>query len=287
MNNIKKITALFIALCVFVPAAILSSCGDGNKSAVEEFVEQVTAYSLTSRAVEKTRSLDSFDATLDVKISTNVAGANVAFPIKTKVTAEGLKSGAAKYYVGTESSGLGSAAKREEFYEGDWCYTVSAGVGTKKRVEGGGAVCEAVETINSIQQVLPAMLLVDVTINDAGDGTKVVSVPIPDDTFEDIFNDLVDEMTVETVNNSLEGAAEITSYRGYNATVRVAVSRDGYVKSYAINFDVDITAKVTLLFLQTTTTMTANVDAVLTYDEPGKPATIVFPEGYVDFPEVK
>jgi hypothetical protein len=74
-------------------------------------------------------------------------------------------------------------------------------------------------------------------------------------------------MTVQTVNGSLDGAAEITSYRGYNATVRVVVSRDGYVKSYAINFDLDVTANVTVLFFKTSTTLTANIDAELTYNE--------------------
>jgi hypothetical protein len=62
--------------------------------------------------------------------------------------------------------------RSESYYEGDWCYTVNTGVGSKRQVEGGGEVSEAVETINSIQQVLPAMLLVDVTITDGDDGAQ-------------------------------------------------------------------------------------------------------------------
>ena len=285
MSKIKKAAALALVLCVL--AALVSSCGDGKKTAVEELIEQVTAYSLTSRAVEKTRALESFDAMLDVKIKTNIAGADLTVPIKTNVKAAGLKDRVPVYYTCADTSAVGGAAKSESFYEGNWCYSVNAGVGTKKRVEGGGAVCEAVETINSIQQVLPAMLLVDVTIEDGEDGLKTVSVPIPDDTFEELFNEFVDEMTVETVNGALEGAAEITSYRGYNATVRIAVSKEGYVKSYALNFDLDVTANVTIIFLKTTTTLTANVDAELTYTDPGTPVTIAFPEGYKDFPETK
>jgi len=273
-----------MALCavIFVP-----SCGEGKKNAVEEFVEQVTAYSLTSRAVEKTRALDSFDATLDVTIKTKIAGADVNVPIETKVRAAGLKGVSPVYYSGTDATVFGSAIKSESFYEGDWCYTVSGGVGTKKQVESGGSVCEAVETINSIQQVLPAMLLVDVTIENGEDGLRTVSVPIPDEKFEEIFSEFVNEMTVETVNSSLEGAAEITSYRGYNAVVRVAVNKDGYVKSYAINFDLDVTANVTVIIFKTTTTLTGNVDAVLTYNDPGTPVSITFPAGYKDFPETK
>ena len=287
MTGLKKAAALILAICIFAMATLLSSCGDGKKNTIEELVEQVTAYSLTSRAVEKTRNRDSFDARLDVKIKTNIAGADVSVPISSKVMAAGLKSATPTYYTGTDTAVLGSVVKSESYYEGDWCYTVNAGVGTKKQVEGGGEVSEAVETINSIQQVLPAMLLVDVTITDGEDGIRTVSVPIPDDKFEEIFNDLVSEMTVQTVNSSLEGAAEITSYRGYNATVRVAVNKDGYVKSYAINFDLDVTANVTVLIFKTTTTLTANVDAELTYDQPGKAVTITFPEGYKDFPETK
>lgn len=287
MKGIKKFAALALALCISATAAILSSCGDGEKNAVEEFFEQVTAYSLTSRAVEKTRGLDSFDSVLDVKIKTNIAGADVTVPITSKVMAAGLKSKTPTYYTATDSAVLGSMIRSESYYEGDWCYTVNAGVGTKKPVEGGGEVSEAVETINSIQQVLPAMLLVDVTITDGDDGARTVSVPIPDDKFEEIFNEFVSEMTVQTVNGSLDGAAEITSYRSYNATVRVAVSRDGYVKSYAINFDLDVTANVTVLFFKTSTTLTANIDAELTYNEPGKAVTITFPDGYKDFPETK
>lgn len=277
MKMIKKAAAIALALCIV--AAALSSCGGGKKNAVEELVEQVTAYSLTSRAVEKTRSLDSFDAKLDVNISSNVAGVDIAVPLGTKVKAAGLKGDNAVYYTGTDAG--------ESFYEGDWCYTVSAGIGTKKQVEGGGGVCEAVETINSIQQVLPAMLLVDVTITDDADGLKTVSVPIPDDKFEEIFNEFISNMSVETVNDALEGAAEITSFRGYNAVVRITVSQNGYVKSYAINFDLDVTANVTFLFIKTTTTFTSNVDAVLTYNDPGTPVTITFPAGYKDFPETK
>ena len=131
------------------------------------------------------------------------------------------------------------------------------------------------------------MLLVDVSIDDDENGLKTVSVPIPDDKFEEIFREFVDEMSVETVNGALEGVAEITSYRGYNAVVRITVSKNGYVKSYAINFDLDITANVTVLIFKTTTTFTSNVDAVLTYTDPGTPVSITFPEGYKDFPEAK
>lgn len=285
MKKIGKAAALLAAILIVLAA--FTSCGDGEKNAVEEFVEQMTAYSLTSRAVEKTRKLESFDANLDVNIKTNIAGADVVVPIKTKVRAAGLKSSNPTYYLGTDAAALGQIIKNEAYYEGDWCYTLNSGIGTKKQVEGGGTVSEAVKTINSIQQVLPAMLLVDVTITEGDDGVRTVSVPIPDDKFEELFNDLVSEMTVQTVNNSLDGAAEITSYRGYNAKVRVAVSRDGYVKSYAINFDLDVTANVTVLFFKTSTTMTANIDAELTYNEPGKEVTITFPDGYRDFPEVK
>lgn len=287
MKSIKKLTALVLALCIAATAALMSSCGDGEKNAVEEFFEQLTAYSLTSRAVEKTKDLDSFDATLDVKIKTNIAGADVTVPITSKVMAAGLKGKTPTYYTATDSAVLGSIIKNESFYEGDWCYTVSAGVGTKKQVEGGGEVSEAVETINSIRQVLPAMLLVDVSIEDGEDGLKTVSVPIPDENFEEIFNEFVNEMTVQTVNSSLEGAAEITSYRGYNAVVRIAVNKDGYVESYAINFDLDVSANVTVVFFKTTTTLTGNVDAVLTYNDPGTPVSITFPAGYKDFPETK
>ena len=287
MTIIKKAAALIMAMAVLAAAALLSSCGDGKKNAVEELVEQVTAYSLTSKAVGKTRALDSFDAILDISIKTNIAGADVTVPIKTKVKAAGLKGTSPVYYSGTDMTALGSAVQSESYYEGNWCYTVSAGVGTKKQVEGGGSVCEGVETINSIQQVLPAMLLVDVTIESGENGLKTVSVPIPDEKFEEIFSEFVNEMTVETVNSSLEGAAEITSYRGYNAVVRVAVNKDGYVESYAINFDLDVTANVTVFIFKTTTTLTGNVDAVLTYSDPGKPVTITFPAGYKDFPETK
>ena len=131
------------------------------------------------------------------------------------------------------------------------------------------------------------MLLVDVTIGSDENGLKTVSVPIPDDKFEEIFSEFVNEMTVDAVNGALEGAAEITSYRGYNAVVRITVSENGYVKSYAINFDLDVTANVTVFILKTTTTFTSNVDAVLTYTDPGMPVTITFPEGYKDFPETK
>ena len=285
MKTMKRIASLALALCVIALTALMSSCGNGKKNAVEELVEQVTAYSLSSRAVEKTRSLDSFDAMLEVNISSNIAGVDVAVPLGTKVKAAGLKGTAPVYYSGTGETVFGSAS--ESFYEGEWCYTVTAGVGSKQKVEGGGAVCEGVATINSIQQVLPAMLLVDVTIGSDENGLKTVSVPIPDDKFEEIFSEFVNEMTVDAVNGALEGAAEITSYRGYNAVVRITVSENGYVKSYAINFDLDVTANVTVFILKTTTTFTSNVDAVLTYTDPGMPVTITFPEGYKDFPETK
>ncbi|MBQ9747857.1 MAG: hypothetical protein IJV98_03650 [Clostridia bacterium] len=273
----KKILSLVLAVLMLVSVTVLTSC------------EKETAYSLVSGALEKMETLDSFDATIDMKMKTEMElmGEKVQqdIPMSMAIKASGIQADALKMTFDVDMEVEGEEVSTKVYQEGEWVYMEMFGMGIKMKQGDLTAEYDGMAQIKDMTKPIPEEVLADVEIVKNDDGTKTVTAAIPDDQMQATFPEFADQM----VGTMAEGV-EIDNLSLTNGEVSITVDKNGYIAVYEISFsmslDMDFGAEMGALLGTQIVTLKADVEAVVVYNNAGEPVTVTPMAGYEDFAEV-
>lgn len=261
----KRLFALFLAMCLSVVGVLLSSCQ-----------REPTAEELLNKASEKTAALESYSAVMDMKINMNIMGISMDVPMTVDMKVKNLQPNPtvlAKYNM----SMFGQDIAMDLYMEDGWMYLSMQGTdfteGQQYKTNYDEVMDEYDFTgdMQDLMQDIPEDLLADVVPVKNDDGSRTVTVSIPDDVFDEVFTDLIAEM------GEVSGAVGDVAIK--DAVMEATVLKSGYYSDYKVEF-----------------TMTMNVSGMETdcsasvsvhFNDPGTKVEVTPPEGYQDYPELE
>ena len=250
----KKLISLFLALSLLLCTMMaLTSCG-----------EEETPERMIVSALEKTNALDDYAGKMNISMELDMSGQAISVIMNTDMKMENATSDNPKMQMDLEMWILGTKVTATSYSDNEWVYTVSPDGNSKTRIE------ESETTqLETILKDLPTEVFEGVEIVDEEDGTRSVTVAIPDDIFNEIYSELLD--TVTESFGAQDATVTISS-----AVVKIKV-KDDLVTSYDISFDMETSISGT--------TVTANVNATVEFTQ-YEGIQVTFPEGCENFPEI-
>ncbi|MBQ2757642.1 MAG: hypothetical protein IJF31_04075 [Clostridia bacterium] len=250
----KKIVSLCLIVCLLLSMTlVLTSCQNAQKT--------------VDKAIEKTAELDSYAVQMNMNISMTGAGVTTTIPMTMKMKIADAKSDAPKAEVDMSMEMFGETMDAKYYTSGEWAYFVDGENSYKIKVADAGVDSNYSE---DMMKKLPEELLKDVEVVKNDDKSKTVTVAIPDETFNELFDDLLDMMT-----DSMGVTA--TGLTISDAVVEITV-KDGYVQAYGIDFSMAMTVEGV--------SFTATAECEMVFDNPGEAVTVTLPEGYESFREI-
>lgn len=252
-----------IWLTVFLLMCTLTACGE---------TEATTAYELVTGAVEKTNELDDVDVSMTMKVTVD----DTTAPLKYDILAKNLDSDD-PVTLSTITSEMMGQSLSTQIYREDGYYYLTVMEQSVKLKSDRLAQYEVKNTVDSVVQPLPAAVLAGAAVNTAADGTRTVKVTLTGEIFNTYFSSLL-----EAIGNSAASGAEVVDYTLDDIVLDIAVNEKGYVQSYRVRFAMDMDVKDEDGKEQT---HEIDVDAEVTYNNPGKTVKITPPKGYKDFKE--
>ena len=247
----KQILALGLTLVML--CGLFAGCG------------QESAYETIEAAVAKTQELDDISAKMVMDMTISSEEMSLAMPISMDMKAKNVKSDNPTILTNLTLTMLGQTLDAQIYQENGWSYTV---IGEGKHKTQSEPQTDQYNYSEEMMQVIPEELMQDVKMEKGVDGAAKATITIPGEKFTEVYSDLVDELS----GNLVEGA-DLTVE---NAVVTISV-KDGYIGAYDMSFSLTASdgEEVTTL----------DVEASITYENPGKSVEITPPEGYQDFPE--
>lgn len=264
----KKFASVALTLAMLLSLCMLSSCG------------KVTAYSLVADAQEKMSKLDSYEMEADItmQLDMGMMGGKADIPAKIRVKAAGLMSDSPVLLETIEMAGESISV----YNEGEWMYGVVDGVGVKSRVdEDFDIIMESYDNVGFMKKPFSEELMKDVEIVEDEDGTRSVSVAVPDDMLEEYFDIVLKELMGEGISEN-EG---VDVSMGFTDTVvDFAIDENGYISHYDISGNIFVKGTMTESG-GVSVSMEIPFDMTCTFVDPGTAVTVTPPEGYQDFAE--
>lgn len=253
----KRLFALVLALCLCL-CGLLSGCTEKS------------AFEVINTAVKNTEALDSMAAEMKMDLHMAMEGITMDIPITMNMQASGLKGNELKMYTDMSTSMLGQDVKMALYQEGSWVYISANGMNYKMSAEDAKEEYDFADDMDAMVQELPEELLKDVKLTTNKDGSQSVTLSVDGETFSKLYKDYIND-----VNSSAQlGEGDVTIS---NAVITITV-KDGYILTYAMDFDMSVKVE--------TITSTVKAKTTITYKDPGKAVTITPMEGYQDFEEM-
>lgn len=260
----KRLLALFLALTLSTLGILLASCQ-----------REPTAEELLQKASLKTAALESYSAVMDIKIDMDMMGMSMEIPMTVDMKVKNQLTNPtifAKY----DMSVLGQEIQMDLFFEDGWMYMVMEGTSFTDNNKYKTNVAELMEeydftnNVEDLMKELPKDLLTDVVPVKNEDGSRTVSVAIPNEVFNEIFANLVNEI------GETSGATGDISIS--DATMEATVLESGYYSDYKVEYSMTVNVGG----------MEADCRAEISihYNDPGSHVEITPPEGYMDYPEL-
>lgn len=253
----RKIVSVLLALCVVLMCVSLTAC------------KNESAYSVIGSAVEKTQALDSMAAEMKIEMNMAMEGMTMSIPITADMKVKDLQSENPIVSSNISMSMLGQNVEMEMYQEGDWAYIVIDDMKYKTNITEAESEYDYSDDMNDMLKSLPEELLKDVQVVVNADGSKTVTVSIPDEKFSEIYEDFLEGLDTAT---GTEGADIKIS----DAVVTITVAED-YISVYDMKFNMDME-------IEGVATAT-EVKATITYKDLGTEVTVTPPEGYESFEE--
>lgn len=276
----KKLTAIGLIFVMLLSVFSLTSC------------EKVTAYSLIMDAQEKMNALDSCDYDMDLSITMDmgIMGGKIEIPAKANIKGAGL-TGENPVSLMTIEMGLFESIFGDNtlvvYTEGDWIYMVAGGEGRKGKIDTDNTE-EEQETLDMLeidvndlmQKVYSEEAMKDLEIIENEDGTRSVSMTVPDEVLEGFCDSLLD--LIAKTGTETEGESTIGEFSVSNVILDLVVNKEGYLSKEDMGLDitVKVAAEEGVSF-----SITMNLEMSLAFKNPGTAVTVTPPEGYQDFPE--
>lgn len=252
----KKVISLCLLLCILC-TCLLPACS--KTKSVFETVDE---------AIRKTQDLDSMVATMKMEMNMAMEGMTLSIPITAEIKATGLKSESPVVSTAMSTSMLGQKMDIDVYQEGTWAYVSMEGMSYKMDTSKAEAEYDFSGDVQDMLQALPEDLFKDIQPEKKDDGSVTVTIPIPEDTFTNIYDAMVDNV------NSTAGMEADIDVKIENAVVKITVA-NSYISLYELEFSMT-------MVIEGTTTKT-DVTASVAYSNPGASVTITPPEGYQDF----
>lgn len=260
----KRICSLFLVAGCLASTLLLPSC------------TKPTAHQLLSDAMEKTAALDQFSADLDIEVQMGAVGLNMKVPMSYQIAAAGLQGDTPVASGTLEMDLFGLQSVTQLYQEGDSIY-YTAGLlkGKTARRDAPGSY-DLLAEVQRLVQPLPEELLEELEMVEE-DGLRTLSLSLEDETFSEVYSDLIKDMTA--VASKGETVGDISASEG---TVTIGIDAEGYLASY------DVTFKLTMMVATVGMAMKSEADVSLSlrYNDPGKEVTVTPPEGYESFPDL-
>ncbi len=256
----KKITTLLIAL-LMVAVSVLSfaSC---NALKTEEVINQ---------GIENTSKLTEFEANMNMVIDMKMTGMTMNMPMSVNMKVKDADKENPITYALMSMEMMGQKMETESYMDDEYVYIVADGEGYKVSIEDAEGEYDFSEELNENFQKLPVDLLKDIELVKGEDGSYNATVNIPDETFKELYGDLLDEVSEASLGEVFDGLSIS------DCVVTVTVKDD-----YATNYDLSFKMAMKVEGMDVTADVTANYEIV----NPGKSVTITPPEGYESFEEL-
>jgi hypothetical protein len=266
----KKITLIALSALIIMSLFMLPSC------------EKETPYSLVNNAVEKTGSLDSFDATMDIGIDMNMLGISMEIPLIMDMQASGLKSDTPKWAMNINLNMFGSEIDMDVYNEGDWYYISAFGEGLKITSDNMPLTSfDAVNNIASTVKPLSEDMIPEGTKITENNSGKTVKFAVSEEKVVEYYGDLL-----SLINSSATENSEFSDISIKNPEIEITVDKNGYISIYRLKYDMIMEMDAQELGLGNLE-ITASADCTVTYHNPGEAVTVTLPDGYENFAEVE
>ena len=253
----KKITSLLLSVALVLCTLLCAGCQ--KELTINEIIDNTSA-------------LDAVESVIKTEVSMSAEGFSITIPVTVDMKAKGLTGESPVVYAKTTMSMLGQSMETETYSEGEYIYVKSEDIGGyKMNAADLGDEYDTTSDFSATLQNLPEDLLENTEITKNEDGTRTITLSIPDEKFAELFSDIAKSIS-ESLSGEQEG--EDADLALANAVVTVTVA-DKYVKKYEISF----TMEIDFMGMQMSAEATSSVEIVKTGDD----VTVTPIEGYEDF----
>ncbi len=255
----KKITSMLLTVLALFTVLSFASCN--TLSTVE----------VINGAIEKTAALNEYEAKMDITIDMAMEGMTMNIPMSIVAKIKDAKSENPITSAEMTTKILGQKMSVTSYSDGNYVYVSQDGEGYKMSIEEADGEYDYAEDVDDMLKELPEDLIKDVTLEEGEDGEYKLTVNVPNETFNELYGDLIDGMSESSVG-------EIVDEISVSDCKIVVTVKDGYVSSYDITFKMEMAVEG----MNTSSSVTAKVEFV----NPGKSVSIIAPDGYEDFEDL-
>ena len=256
----KKLTTILVALLLVATCAFsLASC------------QALDTVEVINGAIEKTANLTEYEAKMNMAIDMKMTGMTMNIPMSVNMKVKDADKENPITYALMSMEMMGQKMETESYMDDEFVYVVADGEGYKVSIEDAEGEYDFSEELDENFQKLPVDLLKDIELVKGEDGSYKVTVNIPDETFKELYGDLLDEVSEASLGEVFDGLSIS------DCVVTVTVKDD-----YATNYDLSFKMTMEVQGMDVTADVTANYEIV----NPGKGVTITPPEGYESFEEL-
>lgn len=257
----KRLVALVLSFVLLAVAVCLGGCTNP------------TAYSLVTEASKKTESLDSYAAKMTMNIGMTLSNETITIPaIVYEISASGVHTENPVMRIYTTSTSESGESQIDMYVENGNHYISM--MGEKYQVPASLVTDDmrVDNTLDGIMAEIPENLFEGIEIEERADGSKAVIILPSKDAFNEIYSELLDQIT------SSIGAGD-ASVELSDTKIEIVVDKNGYISAETVSF----TMKLTMTAMGTTMEVTAKADVKVEYINPGSDVTVTAPEGYKDY----
>jgi len=254
----KKITSVLLVIgCLLL---CLTACSASPQELVTE-------------AMENAKTLDAYEATLEMNIVVTANGEVMTVPMNMDLKIKDARSENPTAYIKLSSKVMDREVTQEMYMEGDWIYLTQNGASYKmNRSSAEDAADGMTDTMDDFAKDFPEEVYDSAEVVSNDDGSQTVSLSLPDALFKELYDDMI-----ESITNSIAPDAELTNLTISNVRVDITV-KDAQVQVYDIRFDMGMNIEGMAV--------TAVAQEKLTFTKTGDAVVITPMEGYQDFTDI-
>ena len=256
----KRISTLLIALLLVVASVLsIASC---SALKTEEVI---------NNAIENTSKLTEFEAKMDMVIDMKMTGMTMNIPMSVSMKVKDADKENPITYALMSMEMMGQKVESESYMDDEFVYVSSDGEGYKVSIEDAEGEYDYSDELKDSITKLPEDLLKDIKLVKGKDGSYKVTVNIPNETFKELYDELLDEVSEASLGETLD-ELDIS-----DCVVAITVKDD-----YVVNYDMSFKMSMEVEGMAATADVTADYEII----NPGKSVTITPPEGYESFEEL-
>ena len=286
----KKILSCLLMLCMLLTPVLLASCDEepeatpptttpsdnppssGTPSSTSQRPTAKQLEKQLSDALDKLNALEELDCKYVITAEYLMDGVTMTMPITMIIKGKDLTSADPIMYTDVSFSMMGNSFAMTQYHEDGWDYTVMDGESYKMQSEEG--LDEDEELMDGLMTDLEGTEILNMTkltYKNNPDGSRTVTTEIDGEKFQEVFAEAMELM------DEYAAMGENTNVEIRDASISFTI-KNGYVISYTMQYTMDL--------LIDGTEAVCNMEGTVEVINPGKPVTIVPPEGYLDFEDI-